>query len=167
MAKAEQNSKFYTMVSKMLKKPFASAEISGGEEYSDIHGYAWFFPSEDGMIVAAEVSGLPKGTAPCGSPVFGYHIHSGGKCSGDSTDPFSDTNGHLDTDSCPHPDHSGDMPPLFGNDGYAFSAFFTDRLEPWQIIGKTVVIHLSPDDYKTQPSGNSGKRIACGVIRRF
>ena len=42
--------------------------------------------------------------------------------------------------------------------------FFTNRFKPSDIIGKTVIIHESPDDYKTQPTGSGGKRIACGII---
>lgn len=42
--------------------------------------------------------------------------------------------------------------------------FFTDKFVPSDIIGRAVIIHENPDDYRTQPAGNSGKRIACGVI---
>ncbi|WP_201260037.1 superoxide dismutase family protein [Tissierella sp. P1] len=44
-------------------------------------------------------------------------------------------------------------------------SFFTDKFKPEDIIGRSVIIHQNPDDYRTQPAGNSGKRIACGVIR--
>jgi Cu-Zn family superoxide dismutase len=57
------------------------------------------------------------------------------------------------------------MPVLFGNNGYTFLAFFTDRFSPAQIVGRTVIIHQNPDDYRSQPAGNAGKRLACGVIR--
>jgi Cu-Zn family superoxide dismutase len=56
------------------------------------------------------------------------------------------------------------MPPLFAANGHAFSAFLTDRFSINDIIGKTVVIHDSPDDFSTQPSGNSGSKLACGQI---
>lgn len=59
------------------------------------------------------------------------------------------------------------MPPLFGNDGKAFSAFLTDRFTVKEIVGKTVIIHSSTDDFTTQPSGNSGEMIACGEIKRI
>lgn len=42
--------------------------------------------------------------------------------------------------------------------------FFTDKFKVSDIIGKSVVIHENPDDYRTQPAGNSVKRLACGVI---
>ena len=58
------------------------------------------------------------------------------------------------------------MPPLFSNKGYAFMIFLTDRFKVDEIIGKTVIIHSMPDDFKTQPSGDSGMKIACGVIEK-
>ncbi|MCX7614928.1 MAG: superoxide dismutase family protein, partial [Clostridiales bacterium] len=67
---------------------------------------------------------------------------------------------------CNHPGHAGDLPPLFGNYGHAFMAVFTGRVSVSEIIGRTVIIHASPDDFTTQPSGNSGKKIACGQIYR-
>lgn len=45
--------------------------------------------------------------------------------------------------------------------------FYTDKFTVEDIIGKSVLIHENPDDYRSQPAGNSGKRIACGVIRRL
>lgn len=74
--------------------------------------------------------------------------------------------GHFNPGGKPHPFHSGDMPPLFGCDGMAYSIFLTNRFTPDEIVGRTVIIHLNPDDFTTQPSGNSGEMIACGVIRR-
>ncbi|MFQ7398750.1 MAG: superoxide dismutase family protein, partial [Neglectibacter sp.] len=51
------------------------------------------------------------------------------------------------------------------NHGYAWSAFLTSRFTIRQVLGRTLIIHGSPDDFTTQPAGNSGKRIACGEIR--
>lgn len=73
---------------------------------------------------------------------------------------------HYDPEGCEHPYHSGDLPPLFGNDGLALSIFLTNRFSVGEIIGKTVLIHERPDDFTTQPSGNSGMKIACGVIKK-
>jgi len=57
------------------------------------------------------------------------------------------------------------MPPLFGNNGRAVSIFLTNRFSIEEVIGKAVIIHGSPDDFTTQPSGNAGEKIACGIIR--
>lgn len=100
----------------------------------------------------------------CESRIFGFHIHEGGCCRGNESDPFADTLSHYNPQGCEHPAHAGDLPPLFGNRGCAFSAFLTDRFTVEEIIGRTVVIHDMPDDFTTQPSGDSGSKIGCGVI---
>ena len=73
---------------------------------------------------------------------------------------------HYNPHGCDHPYHAGDLPPLFETSGLALSAFLTDRFTVDEVIGRTVIIHDQPDDFTTQPSGNSGTKIACGVIRR-
>ena len=67
-------------------------------------------------------------------------------------------------DMAKHPLHKGDLPPLAGFDGQAVTAFFVGGVTAAELIGRTVVIHLMPDDMKSQPSGNSGEKIACGEI---
>ena len=71
---------------------------------------------------------------------------------------------HYNPNNCLHPYHAGDLPPLLENQGYAYMRVLVDKFKISDIIGKTVIIHDSPDDFNTQPSGNSGKKIACGVI---
>ena len=93
-------------------------------------------------------------------------IHEGTICEGDMHDPFSGAMSHYDPADCEHPFHAGDLPPLFSNHGYAFTAFLTDRFSLSEIIGKTVIIHVNPDDITTQPSGNAGEKLACRVIAR-
>lgn len=94
-----------------------------------------------------------------------WQIHSGEQCTGDAADPFAAALGHYDPDGCPHPEHAGDLPPLFSTRGYAFQVFLTDRFSLHEIVGRTVIIHSSPDDFTSQPSGNAGTKIACGRIR--
>ena len=79
---------------------------------------------------------------------------------------FSDTGGHYNPDARDHPRHAGDLPPLLSMAGRAFLAVETGRFTPCEVVGRTVVIHGSADDFHTQPAGNAGKKIACGVIRR-
>jgi Cu-Zn family superoxide dismutase len=93
------------------------------------------------------------------------HIHEGGSCTGNAADPFADAGSHYNPEGCEHPAHAGDLPPLFSNRGTAWGAVLTDRFSVGEISGKTVIIHLNPDDFTTQPAGNSGAKIACGVIR--
>ena len=79
---------------------------------------------------------------------------------------FADAMSHYNPMGCEHPYHAGDLPPLFGSNGSALLLFLTDRFSVKEVIGKTVIIHDRPDDFTTQPSGNSGTKIACGVIRK-
>ena len=111
------------------------------------------------MLVAAELSGLPEN---CDSGFFAMHIHEGESCCGDG---FSETQGHYAPCGKDHPHHAGDLPPLMAYDGgKAYLAVRTDRFCVRDVIGKTVVIHSGPDDFLSQPAGNSGAKIACGVI---
>ena len=146
-------------------KPNSAADISGGENYPGIRGRVIFRQQKNGVLVTADIYGLPTGETGCDSGVFGFHIHEGEDCGSNGQEPFSNTKGHYNPGDCPHPYHAGDLPPLFENDGYAYMSFFTNRFTATEIIGRTVVIHLKPDDFHSQPSGNSGEKIACGVIK--
>lgn len=146
--------------------PQAEARIAGGESCPDLRGLVRFYRTGRGVLVHAEICGLPQGGGPCDGQIFGFHIHSGTSCGGSREEPFSQAMGYYDTKGCGHPHHAGDLPPLFGNDGLAVSAFLTNRFSLEEIIGKVVIIHGHPDDFTTQPSGSSGAKIACGVIRR-
>lgn len=154
-----------TLMILMRQKPEAYAEVEGSEAYPEIKGELAFYPLWRGSLVVASISGLPDGGKPCGERFFGFHIHEGVACTGNDADPFADTGEHYNPADCKHPEHAGDFPPLMGNDGYALSVFYTDRFFPEEIVGRTVVIHDMPDDFKTQPSGASGVKIACGVIK--
>lgn len=148
----------------LMRQPHASAALQGSAAYPNIHGTVRFYSMEKGVLIAAEVSGLPYAQGDCRHPVFGFHIHEGDQCEGDRHDPFSGAMAHYDPANCAHPFHAGDLPPLFGNHGNAFCAFLTDRFALAEVIGKTVIIHGNPDDFTTQPSGNAGAKLACGII---
>ena len=155
----------YINISEILNSyPSAFAAINGSEKYPKVYARMQFYQKEDFVIVATEAEGLPENQY--GRGVFGFHIHSGESCTGDETDPFKNALTHYNPKGYPHPYHAGDMPPLFGEKGKAFSAFMTKRFSVEDIIGKTVIIHSMPDDFTTQPAGNSGEKIACGIIRR-
>lgn len=146
------------------KKNGAVAYVEGRD--GALHGRVTFLQKIQGVLVTAEIYGLPVQNQECGTGVFGFHIHEGGSCSGTKNDPYSASKGHYNPKNCPHPYHAGDLPPLFSDNGYAYLSFVTGRFHVNEIIGKTVIIHDSPDDFTTQPSGNSGQKIACGVIER-
>ncbi len=161
----KRNYRGINIISIFRHHPNAAAIIKGSDEYPTVVGDVRFYQLDEGVLVAARVEGLVEANEAGQSPVFGFHIHSGSSCTGNETDPFADAMTHYNPKDRPHPHHAGDMPPLFGNNGSAFLAFITDRFTVDEIVGKTVIIHSMPDDFTTQPAGNAGKKIACGVIR--
>ena len=104
-------------------------------------------------------------TTNCKGKFFGFHIHEGTSCTGNSKDEFANSKSHYNPTNCPHPFHSGDLPPLLENNGFAYSSFLVNKFTIKEIIGKTIIIHSLPDDFNSQPSGNSGTKIACGKIK--
>jgi Cu-Zn family superoxide dismutase len=126
-----------------------------------------FVQKGDKVVVTARVSGLAPGN-------HGFHIHEKGDCS--SGDGMS-AGGHFNPQGKPHGDptapdhHAGDMPMLIA-DSYG-EANLTVELGVMtvgggasDVIGRSVIVHKDADDYKTQPTGNSGARLACGVIAK-
>ena len=142
------------------KCPDAVARITGGAEAPQLSGRVEFYQENGCVLVAARISGLPRESE---TGFFGFHIHQGGDCSGVG---FSGTGSHYNPAERAHPEHAGDLPPLLECRGRAYLSFRTDRFSVNDIIGRTVVIHSDPDDFHTQPAGNAGKKIACGVIRK-
>lgn len=145
--------------------PDAVARIKGSVQYPYLKGKLSLWQTAQGVLVLVEVSGLPQPQGNYVHPVFGLHIHEGTACTGSVQDPFADVKSHYNPEECEHPAHAGDLPPLFSNDGRAWIAVLTNRFKVKDAIGKTVVIHSQPDDFKTQPSGDSGSKMACGIIR--
>lgn len=144
----------------------ASASIAGSKDYPGVSGLVWFYQTAQGVIVYAKISGLPHSYLPCHGRIFGFHIHTGTDCHGNMDDPFADAMPHYNPGGCEHPYHVGDLPPLFENSGFALCLCLTNRFSVDEVIGRTVIIHDHPDDFTTQPSGNSGTKIACRVIQR-
>ena len=140
------------------KCPDAVARITGGAEAPQLSGRVEFYQENGCVLVAARISGLPRESE---TGFFGFHIHQGRDCSRAS---FSGTGSHYNPAERTHPEHAGDLPPLLECQGNAYLSVRTDRFSVTDIIGRTVVIHSDPDDFHSQPAGNAGKKIACGVI---
>ena len=130
-------------------------------------GTVTFTQTGDKLSMTANVTGLSPGS-------HGFHIHEKGDCSG--ADGMS-AGGHFNPTGKPHGDpttpdhHAGDMPQLVADAGG--KATLTADLSPMtigasanDIIGKAAIVHKDADDFKTQPTGNSGARAACGVIAK-
>ncbi len=144
--------------------PQAIAWVTGGEVYPDISGLVRFYPTAyGGVVIEAEFFNLPDKDVAGSTDFYAFHIHEYGDCSSN----FSKTGGHYNPTGKPHPYHAGDMLPLLSNQGYAWMVFYDKRFKIEDIIGRSVVVHDRADDFTTQPAGNSGQKIACGIIRPF
>lgn len=144
-------------------EPSATACIKGNTTHPDLCGMINFYKTSfGGVLITAEVFGLPNQNSNT-SNFYGLHIHEFGNCAL----PFDKTGNHYNPGGNIHPYHAGDLPPLFGNEGYAWSAFYDERINISEIIGKSVVIHSMRDDFTSQPAGDSGEKIGCGVIYPF
>ena len=140
-------------------RPDAAACVKGSPEAPCLSGEVRFYQKPQGVLITARVTGLPRENE---SGFFALHIHEGTDCSGAG---FADTKGHYNPAGAAHPGHAGDLPPLLSCHGQAFLAVLTDCFRVRDIIGRTVVIHSGPDDFHSQPAGNAGTKIGCGVIR--
>lgn len=120
------------------------------------------------VMVSAAVSGLKPGGE------HGFHVHEKGDCS--SGDGMS-TGGHFNPQGKRHGGypsaerHGGDMPNLradqYGNASFSVELDNVTVADgPTSVVGKGVIVHAMADDYKTQPTGNAGARLACGVVQR-
>ena len=140
------------------KRPDAVAQITGGTDAPHLTGHIRFYQENSCVLVVVCISGLPTRSK---TGFFGFHIHQGRYCSGAA---FSGTEGHYNPTEQTHPKHAGDLPPLLECNGNAYLSVRTARFSVNEIIGRTIVIHSDPDDFYTQPAGNAGKKIACGMI---
>lgn len=131
---------------------------------SKVEGRVYFTKEGKGLRVEASMDGLSPG-------LHGFHIHEYGDC----TSPDANSaGGHFNPTNMPHgaPDadkhHAGDLGNIQADaKGHGkYSAVHPDiALDgPNSIIGRAVVVHAQADDFKTQPTGASGARLACGVI---
>ena len=133
---------------------------------SKAFGEATFEQEGDNKVrVSVFVQGLKPGQA------HGFHIHEAGDCS--SEDGMS-AKGHFNPQGKPHGQpgsgHAGDLPMLQADQaGRAKLNVTVEGISIGQgagnIVDRGLIIHADPDDFKTQPTGNSGARIACGVIK--
>lgn len=146
--------------------PQAASTLSA-RSGSQVSGTVRFAQHGDHVMVNVDVSGLQPGRE------HGFHIHDKGDCS--APDALS-AGGHFNPTGKPHgaqdaDHHGGDMPALKADAaGRAVAHFHLTGVTladgPTSIVGRSLIVHKDPDDYKTQPTGNSGARMACGLISK-
>ncbi len=134
---------------------------------NNVKGTVQFEQKGDKVLVTAEVTGLAANSE------HGFHVHEKGDC---SAPDGTSAGGHFNPENKPHGHasmerHVGDMPNLKADaNGVAKASFELDLMTLKEgsannIIGRGLIVHKDPDDYKSQPVGNAGARIACGVIK--
>ncbi len=136
-------------------------------EGNDVSGKVTFTPEPSGVQVVADITGLSPGK-------HGFHIHENGDCSAPDA---SSAGGHYAPNNSPHgaPDdpanqrHVGDLGNITadasGNAEYNRVDNIISLDGNNSIVGKAVIVHSGEDDLKSQPSGDAGNRVACGVIQ--
>ncbi|MEQ1942577.1 superoxide dismutase family protein [Mesorhizobium sp. VNQ89] len=155
---------------------FASTSLASAQETVSVgfvngagqdNGTANLTATPGGVLIELEVSGLPAGQW------VAFHVHETGSCdhttghdsAGGHFNPTDKTHGFLSAEG----PHAGDMPNQYVSaDGILRAQVYNDRVrlnrEKDGILGRALMIHAQADDYQSQPSGNAGKRLACGVI---
>ena len=129
-----------------------------------VEGTVWFEPAGGGVAVKARISGLTPGT-------HGFHVHEFGDC---SAADFTSAGGHFNPMTQPHGPpqaamrHVGDLGNIEANADGVATLEWTDSQLAFEghhgIVGRAVIVHAKADDLKTQPTGDAGGRLACGVI---
>jgi len=145
-------------------KKVATAKVEGRSNVA-VAGEATFTEVKDGVKLSLTLTGVPPG-------VHAVHLHEKGDCS--APDAMS-AGGHFNPTSVAHgaptadPHHAGDFGNMtVGADGKGKIDLTTKMLTvadgPNSVVGRAIIIHASEDDMKTQPTGNAGGRIGCGVF---
>lgn len=148
----------------MMKGRMAVASLTPSQG-STVGGLVMFHQMDGHLMVHAKLSGLAPNSE------HGFHVHETGSCA--SADGTS-AGGHFNPNGQPHgpqsaAHHAGDLPALKADaQGRVDQKFMlmgvTVADGPTSVVGRSVIVHAQPDDYTTQPTGNSGARLGCGVI---
>lgn len=152
---------------KAADSAMAASAVLAPKSGSTVQGSVKLAQQGDNRVaMAVDISGLPA------NGMFGFHVHEKGDCS--SADGMS-AGGHFNPTGQQHgnpvsgPHHAGDIPMLQSDaNGKAVGSIVLSGVTltpgPTSLVGHALVVHAGKDDYVTQPTGNSGGRIACGVV---
>ncbi len=139
--------------------PVLCANIEGSQLNPNLKGDVWVYPFLEGSLLLVDIQGIPF------AGFYGFHIHQHGPCiPGEGYTGFTNVGEHYSPTNQPHPYHAGDLPNLMAYYGHAFMIVYSDRFVPSEISGRAIIIHQWPDDYRTQPGGDSGDPIGCGTF---
>jgi superoxide dismutase, Cu-Zn family len=146
----------------------AQAVLQPAKDTPGFSGRVIFYQAGSQVRVVADVTGV----SPPGN--HGFHVHENGKCERDPGKDFATAGGHFNPAGTPHacPDaashHAGDLGNIVINaDGTGHVDVTTSALSlsgASSVVGRAIILHAAPDDCTTQPTGNAGGRLACGVI---
>jgi superoxide dismutase, Cu-Zn family len=146
----------------------ATATLQGAPEDTDFSGTVTITPEGNGVRIVAHVSGVDK------DGKHGFHVHETGDCShGEGGKHFTSAGGHFNPTGVEHacpptePRHAGDLGNIEVTGGTGHLETTTTLLTlsgANSVVGKALILHAGEDDCKTQPTGNSGDRLACGVV---
>ncbi len=154
-------------ISDIFSKKHSATAVLASTKGNSVSGTVNFTQRGDVVLVEAKVNGLkPNGSS-------GIHIHEKGNCAGDA----ASAGGHFNPSSSQHGGpagatrHGGDLGNLKADaNGYAQTSIEVSGIslgtDSNSITGRAVIVHAGADDFKTQPSGNSGARVACGLISK-
>ncbi len=145
--------------------PLKAVAMLRPTEGNNVSGKVTFTEVADGVQIQAEITGLTPGN-------HGFHVHEFGDCSAADA---SSAGAHFNPTKKPHagPDaterHVGDMGNVEADAAGTAKLDYVDHhisltKDQLSVIGRSVVVHTKADDLKTQPTGDSGARVACGVI---
>ncbi len=146
------------------KKSMKAICVLNPTEGNNTHGTVTFTQTKNGIKVIAKLTGLSEGK-------HGFHIHEFGDCSaanGTSAGGHFNPEGHDHSALNAKMNHIGDLGNITANEnGIGHLEFTTKQFSfhgPHSIIGRSIIVHADEDDLTSQPTGNAGARIACGVV---
>lgn len=146
----------------------ATATLVGGPGDTDFKGTVTFTPEGDGVRVVAHLEGVDQ------AGQHGFHVHETGECThGEGSKHFTSAGGHFNPTGAEHacpptePRHAGDLGNIEVTNGNGHAEITTTLLSlsgANSVVGKAIILHAKADDCKTQPTGDAGDRLACGVV---